>query len=378
MFKGYIKGIDGLRAIAVIWVMLGHVATSIDWTAVTVIDKLFVLLINSNWVGVQLFFVISGFLITKILLEGKDQQHQIRNFYIRRSLRIFPIYYITLAYIFIALPLFNATPTWLDSVTEQQWWFWTYLNNWSRPFYEFGGITHLWSLAIEEQFYLIWPFIVVFLSTKRVMQISLFMVISAPIARFAMYYYAGNFGMTDEQGSRAAYNFTFARWDAIALGAYLAVLMTNKAAVAWLSAHGKKLLIIVIAVIAVQIVVNHNFTSVAQGIGILNQTTASFAFAIALFFVVVNSDKPMVSFLELSWMKSIGKVSYAMYIFHLPLMMFWLKLSPPDLTGVNQWLVVPVVLSYTAGFTLLIYLMSLLSWHFIEHPILKLKKRYAQ
>ena len=376
--KGYIKGLDGLRAVAIIWVMFGHVSPSLNWESTTFYHKAYVLFSNSNWVGVQLFFVLSGYLITKILIEGRGTDHQLKNFFIRRSLRIFPVYYFTLAVVFILVPIISETPTWLESVTDNQIWFWTYLNNWARPFFPFGGLTHLWSLAIEEQFYLFWPFVVIFLSNRRVVDVCLFMIISAPLIRFALYYNPEFFNLTVEQGARATYNFTFARWDALALGALLAVIMTQKDCREMLAKIAKPSLIIVTFVIAFQVYINHNFTSVDAGIGLLNQTTASLAFVLILYFVVSNNAVFLTRILEVSWFKKIGKYSYAMYIFHLPLMMLWLELARPDLSGYSALALIPVIVAYNIAFIAINFCIAAISWHLLEYPFLKLKHKFER
>ncbi|MBK8553825.1 MAG: acyltransferase [Ignavibacteria bacterium] len=147
----YMPQLDSLRTFAVFSVLIGH------WFAE--FEKF------SNFpfgmFGVTLFFVLSGFLITQILISGridteeifKKKIHSIKQFYIRRTLRIFPIYYIT---IFICL-LFNV-----QDIRDKFFWFLFYASN--IYFYNIndwaGSLSHLWTLAVEEQFYLLWPFII--------------------------------------------------------------------------------------------------------------------------------------------------------------------------------------------------------------------------
>ncbi len=124
--------------------------------------------------GVDLFFVLSGFLITGILFDDKDDPRYFRNFYMRRTLRIFPLYYGVLLFLLVLLPGALAAkfdPQLLET-RQLQGWLWSYLTNvyvgqdgqFSIPY-----VSHFWSLAVEEHFYLFWPFLIAQLSRERAM-----------------------------------------------------------------------------------------------------------------------------------------------------------------------------------------------------------------
>ena len=161
----YIKQLDSIRAIAVILVIISHWIHNVE-----MIDRP-----KLGEVGVNIFFVLSGFLITKILLDSTIKSEQlnipksllIKNFYIRRSLRIFPIYYLTILLLFI----FSKTSG--TNIKSSFIYFATYTSN----FYFFkiqswdGIVSHLWSLAVEEQFYLIWPCIILFVNKKYILPV---------------------------------------------------------------------------------------------------------------------------------------------------------------------------------------------------------------
>jgi peptidoglycan/LPS O-acetylase OafA/YrhL len=161
-----IPQLDGLRAIAVTFVMAFHFLPGIDRFA------------PLGSVGVRLFFVLSGFLITRILLRsrGRPLGDALRAFYIRRSLRIFPVFYLVLA----LAALINIGP-----VRDTIGWHVSYLTNaylFERGAWH-GSISHLWSLAVEEQFYLVWPFVVWWLPERRLALAIAVMVLVAPISR---------------------------------------------------------------------------------------------------------------------------------------------------------------------------------------------------
>jgi len=114
--------------------------------------------------GVDLFFVLSGFLITGLLLEAKGQPHYFRNFYARRTLRIFPLYYFVLAVLFIVVPAVATPSPLLEVARQRQVWLWTYTSNFyiaaTSSWASLTYVSHFWSLAIEEHFYLVWPLVV--------------------------------------------------------------------------------------------------------------------------------------------------------------------------------------------------------------------------
>ena len=162
----HFAGLDGVRAVAVggvIALHLGCPGSALGWT------------------GVNLFFVLSGFLITGILLEDKGSQHYYATFYCRRSLRIFPIYYLT-----IATLAFAGIATG-ESISHLPY-FATYTQNWLYALYDVHvqfpwGASHTWSLAIEEQFYLLWPLAVAMLPEQALLKLVVLIIILGNLSR---------------------------------------------------------------------------------------------------------------------------------------------------------------------------------------------------
>jgi len=161
---GFVPALDGLRGIAIILVMLHHFTY---YRPTSGIDEQIVSVLIFFWTGVDLFFVLSGFLITGILLDTRGNERYFTSFYARRILRIFPLYYLILFLALVVLPKFPAVHTVLigqDASVDlpPQWPYWLYLTNFSIADrgWVHGWVDVAWSLAIEEQFYLIWPLVV--------------------------------------------------------------------------------------------------------------------------------------------------------------------------------------------------------------------------
>lgn len=166
--RGHVPALDGVRGLAIILVMLAHFTVFPQMTGDTTVNRIFRSCAATGWVGVDLFFVLSGFLITGILIDSRGGPGFFFAFYARRFLRIFPLYYAFLATGLFLVPVLVPGVTRVPAST--QIWYWTYLanirfaltNHVESPVW----LSHFWSLAVEEQFYLVWPFIV-FAATRR-------------------------------------------------------------------------------------------------------------------------------------------------------------------------------------------------------------------
>lgn len=211
----HIRALDGIRGMAVSLVLFIHLLQSNNNPVGSYLIHLIVRTDKAGWVGVDLFFALSGFLITGILVDLLGERHYFRNFYVRRALRIFPLYYGVLLIIYAVL-----RPTWNDG--RQFYLLLVYLQNtalwWhgAQPVLLQSLTGHLWSLAAEEQFYLMWP-IVVFLvrDRRKLMWIAAGMVFAVPIFRTFLLFHGVTF--------RVIYTSTFCRADSLLAGAWLAL-----------------------------------------------------------------------------------------------------------------------------------------------------------
>jgi peptidoglycan/LPS O-acetylase OafA/YrhL len=186
------------------------------------IERTINIVTNYGSYGVELFFVLSGFLITGILYDGANDPHYFRNFYIRRLLRVFPLYYGVLALVFCIAPLVTVLqgPT-LDYLVDRQAWAWFYAVNIyiakERGWF-FSYLDHFWSLSIEEHFYLFWPLVVFALARRprALIAVCLVTALCAVLARVA--------GSLMGLSWWTTYTLTPFRMDGLALGAFLAVM----------------------------------------------------------------------------------------------------------------------------------------------------------
>ncbi|HEV2844590.1 MAG TPA: acyltransferase, partial [Thermoanaerobaculia bacterium] len=202
-----LPALDGLRGLAILLVLLLHFTVYGGPPATEGIDKLFYRAAQAGWIGVDLFFVLSGFLITGILYDAKGGENYFRSFYARRVLRIFPLYYGALAVFLLLVP----------ALRPGSFWHWTYLSNVQiarEGWPDSGALGHFWSLAVEEQFYLFWPVAVLLLARRSLMAACWVCLAGSLLLRVGLH-------LADQE--TAAFVLTPARLDSLAAGALLAL-----------------------------------------------------------------------------------------------------------------------------------------------------------
>src|SRR5467141_1688790 len=185
---GHVPALDGLRGLAIIMVLFVHFVGACQ--PESAFERILIKGSNYGVWGVDLFFVLSGYLITGILYDSKGSAHYYRNFYVRRILRIFPLYYGVLFLLFFVFPLFPSVyPTGLEESARHQAWVWPFGVNlfialrgwWALPY-----ISHFWSLAIEEHFYLLWPLVVFSFRRETLERICLGVIVAALALRIGL------------------------------------------------------------------------------------------------------------------------------------------------------------------------------------------------
>src|SRR5579884_1024639 len=206
-----LPGLDALRGVAILVVMLHHSVQIVPLPRLQNVAA-------AGWLGVDLFFVLSGFLITGILLDARDDRRYFRNFYMRRVLRIFPLYYGVLA----ANLLLVLTLPHLHRFLHLHAWLWTYTTNIKIAIaneYPFAigrmRLDHFWTLAVEEHFYLLWPLLVWALNRRALAVVCCLILVASPLLRWAI---------STPGHMVAPYVLTPCRMDSLAAGALGAIL----------------------------------------------------------------------------------------------------------------------------------------------------------
>ncbi len=334
--------LDGLRGIAIAAVMAFHYGPFATFS-----NRPFLY----GYLGVDLFFVLSGFLISGILLDSRDSADYFKTFYARRVLRIFPVYY---AFLALAMVLGHFLGS--RAHPHQYFLYFAYLQNWEPG----NGLTHdaylghLWSLAVEEQFYLFWPF-AIWLCPRRFYPWMCGVLIVAACA--SRQWFSGFLPVN------AIWKLTPFRLDALCLGALAAYLIRSDRAVQWLRSRWW---MFVVAGAAWFVFAQWHADYVAP----FSYTPAALVFASIIFWSALTAPR----LLTLPFLRTIGKYSYAMYLFHLPAHIFiapllgrWIATQPFAIFMTVRTLYMPVMFAVVFG-------MALLSWRFLEAPFLRLKR----
>lgn len=345
--------LDGLRFFAVSVIMLGH------WYQWTWTNPVYAKLPLVH--GVDLFYVLSGFLITRILLNNRNSAPQIspsallKTFYVRRFLRIFPIYYLLIFGLFA----FNYANT-----RELFPWLVTYTSNLYQSInnVSVGEFNHFWSLAVEEQFYLFWPLLMLLLPKRNIPWVLGITLVLALLSRAYFHFFVHKWLATSF--------FTLNCMHLFSLGGILAYFQLNKPD--WFNSLSQSYWFFLAFVI---------YSLLFYGIETYHWDWFKvifdeFLFGIVAFFAIAvaarNGFKYVSAFiLEHPWVLHVGKISYGMYIIHLFIPSFY------------YWLFPKLGISLSNKFTEFVFLYLLtfglahLSWTYLESPINRLKSRFS-
>jgi peptidoglycan/LPS O-acetylase OafA/YrhL len=377
----HIPALDGVRGLAILLVALFHQTVIGSGNTVLAVDRWFAKIVGVGWCGVDLFFVLSGFLITGILLDARERPHYFRNFYLRRTVRIFPLYY---AVVFLSLVVIPNLPEGVvpasklasfGRVEGDDLWYWLYLSNYAiarAGMWRHGILDISWSLAIEEQFYLLWPALVLWLGRRGIARLCVFLLVGALGLRFAMFLADVHF--------IAIYVLTPTRIDTLAAGALVAVLVRGPAGLLGLVPPARRILAASLLLLLPAFVWRGGLDpSVDPWVYTLGFSllTALFA-ALLVLALAARPGSALFTFFTHPFMRMLGKYSYAIYLFHLPLR----ALLRDTVYGPERFPVlfgskIPGQLLFYAVATLLTLAVAMASWHLFEKHFLKLK-RYAR
>jgi peptidoglycan/LPS O-acetylase OafA/YrhL len=333
---------------------------------------------RGGYLGVQAFFVLSGFLLTPVLVDMKSKfkgSSYFKNFYARRALRIFPVYYAYLVLVtVIALPLLDDQGVSgidrIDRFYDQLIWALTYTYNFFQASINYTHthlLGHFWSLAVEEQFYLLWPVVIYYLPERALKVFLLFLIVSTPFFRWAIYEMSAHrlIPGIGKEADLVVYVLPFSYFDAFATGAYFAL-------------YGKAASRQTIAVLAVFVLgagllgswLHHGsaeYWSLGYRIFLRDAYQYIWAYTLlSLFFgvvlVSVREGNFAVAVFNNAILHYIGKISYGIYIFHYPII--WLL-------GLSFTGFVHILLAFVATLGI-----SAMSYELFEKRFIAMKDRY--
>ncbi len=335
---GHIRAIDGLRGLAILLVLMHHFG-----------------FFSPGWAGVDIFFVISGFLITRILLWTKKSPHYFLHFYARRALRILPLYYFSILLFFLVVFPIEARNGSLSYYGLKDFaWYLLHLSNWwigsghmlSSP------INHFWSLAIEEQFYFVWPLLVFFLTRRNLAKATVAIAVCSFLCRAIA-------AALHPETTGFIYYYTPFRIEPMAIGSLAAIVADDE--LLWTKLVSYRLMLFwagfTLWIITVFMGINR-VTCVfgISGIG---------AVALAMLIEAANGH----SAFDIPFFRNLGKYSYALYVIHYPI---YLLTSGFFRSYGRFW---DFLLTAIVGIPLS-YLLARASWVLIESPFLRLKREF--
>lgn len=371
--------VDGLRAIAILSVVWWHavdIAAAVSSDVVQYSFKHFFYAFSAvGAAGVSIFFVISGFLITGILIDLSNQKGCFKTFYIRRSLRIFPVYYAALCAIALGLMFFQFPKTldvWITYAFYMQNMLFLFveetLSNATSPF-----LNHFWSLAVEEQFYLIWPFLFVFVFRRYNAVGALFLTIGLIVASLILRF--SIFMMIEKNVQMASlvyYDIMPVRLSELGLGALLACM--QKMGIIRKSAINKVFFFLMMGMTLIVLLYSMRDFSTVYAIKSTISLCVAFLTFCGIYEILSNTQERDFLYLRSRGLRSVATVSYAMYVVHMPIMSIaGFYLMSVENIGFSTAFLSLLLVGCTAS-----YLAARVSYKILERPFLKLKDRLAQ
>jgi peptidoglycan/LPS O-acetylase OafA/YrhL len=330
--RKHISQLDGMRGLAILLVLLAHSAAV--FTGVP----------SFRWIdgygslGVQLFFVLSGFLITRILLDTKDTPNFFRNFFARRALRIYPLYYALLLLVIFSGAVHQHGVRW-----------WPYILYLSNLVYGHqtvpSPLAPVWSLAVEEQFYLVWPFVVSVISRRGLERLCIAMIVGAVCLRFS--------------GVLLLHN-TFLQLDALAAGALIACRLDRIAS--W-----RPYAMFVACLLPLGLKLPAGFwNNASQTVQVLG--------GVALLIVLLDRDIFISRLFRAPSLRYLGKISYGVYLIHSLVFAAFLR-SHLGIAAIASGSALAAI-GCLAGEFAIVLAIATVSFYFFESPLLRLKRYF--
>jgi peptidoglycan/LPS O-acetylase OafA/YrhL len=338
-----IPQLDAVRGVAILLVILHNQSSAFPSLR---LERLFA----NGWMGVDLFFVLSGFLITGILLDTRQSAGYFRTFYARRCLRIWPLYYALIVFMFVIVPHLGRSEAQTVFDKSSPWWAYPlFLQNFLVPVptSAAGPLAVTWSLAIEEQFYLVWPWIVRYCSPAQVRRLAVVVICLSPALRLYLSFHGVNL-----------YTNVFCRLDGLMAGALLALAVRSDA---WLPSRFVRS-----AWTAVVVAVPLAFAAEAAGARWIVFSLSAVASAAFVYLALFSPHRWLQGALTNRVLVYTGTISYGLYLLHkIPF-----DIAKTFHVDRHPLLALPLLLAAC-------YAMAASSWNLLEKPFLRLKPSYV-
>jgi peptidoglycan/LPS O-acetylase OafA/YrhL len=365
-----VSELNGVRGIAVLMVLLLHFGERPSG-----VPRIFTAPFSLGWSGVDLFFVLSGFLITGILLDTRQSTNYFSSFYARRILRIFPIYFLAVfGYFHVLLPIAHRYGLLRLYTDSREIWYLCYLSNWLAAFRSNPGVTllgHFWSLAIEEQYYLVWP--VVIFAAKR-----------SWLPNICLATIGLSFGLRCAfQNHHPAYHFLYTltpfRLEPLAFGGLVAIIVRDEKWCDRARNHFGVVAFGALLVLSGVLVLTRDAHPETPLMTTLGFSAFAIIYSCLVFFAYTNAGSSgwLAVQLRRPFLVSFGLYSYGIYVFHAPIAfvqntaLLTIAERIPAHFHILLWAaskVFGVALSYG---------IAMLSWHLVEKHFLRLKSRFS-
>jgi peptidoglycan/LPS O-acetylase OafA/YrhL len=366
---GTLHGLDGLRGLAIGGVLCAHFLNA--WPGGAPLDRAVIGALGLGWAGVDLFFVLSGLLITGILVDTLGARGWWTSFMARRALRIFPLYYLALAAFGWLGPAAGLIDPW--TFGRWGWWYWSYLGNWAFAARQvIPPLSHFWSLAVEEQFYLAWPAVVWLARGRRLGWVALVLVLLGPALRAAIV-----LGSSWPAGT--AYRITPGRIDELAMGALLAVLLRGPGGRAWLRRWwGPAAAAGALAFVALGLACDA-FDMHQPALEIWSHTLLGLAFGglVAGAVCTEGTGAPLQRWLAARPLRALGRYAYGIYVIHYFVHLAALRWLRATEGGAALLARRDGYLAYAAAGAGVTVLLAMASFALVERPFLALKRHFV-
>ena len=369
----YLPALDGLRGFLMLFVALRHFNTF--WRPVTLPEYIYFGFLHLSISALDVFFALSGYLICGILLDTKGREHYFGNFYLRRALRIFPVYYIFLVLWFNVAPaLAPGDVNTIHQPLSTQAWYYAYLTNFMAVVkgYDFvpKGTYHLWSLAVEEQFYLLWPAVVYLCSRRTLVRVTIGCMVFSLLFRAAV--------MLLHLDYQVGFVLLPGRMDPLAAGCLLAILLREPGWRERLTRWMRPAWILSMAVVTGTVAVTGKFLPDNPFVATVGLTASAFLAMSSIMIVLSLTPGSLLHRVLANRVSvAVGGLTYAWYIFHWAVMV---------LCGINGFTIASFAgilpnritsqLAYSASLTLITLAVATISWNLMEKHAVKLKKLF--